>query len=234
MRKIKSGPVIMPLCLLVVAMALMVIAGCVENIKSTPPDEEHYHVGKVLLLPIQNGALHHGEGNVVRCAVCGTSYMTGPVPAGAEAVFTKHLKEMLLKKKVALVALSNQEYEEARARVMLRMSGGGEKEILAAIGRETGADAVMSGTLYVYKQRVGSSYAADSPASVGFDLDLIASKNAHLIWNRVFEETQQALSENLLTLGQFVKRKGKWLTAEELAVSGLEEVLKSFPSASGT
>jgi hypothetical protein len=228
----RSGRVLLGL---LVAVTLLGNIGCVQNVKSQPSEVKHYHIGKLLLLPIQNGALLHGEGNIVRCPVCGTSYMTGPVPSGAEAFLGERLKAMLLDKKVALVSLSKDEYKEVRTRVTLRMRDrGDEREILAAVGREMGADSVMRGTLYLFKKRVGSAYAADSPASVGFELDLIDAMNAHLVWNRVFEEAQRALSENLLTFGQFVKRKGKWLTAKELAVSGLEEVLKSLPTASGS
>jgi hypothetical protein len=49
------------------------------------------------------------------------------------------------------------------------------------------------------------------------------------IWDGSFDETQQPLFENLFNLSAFFKRKGKWITAEELAFSGLEKVLETLP-----
>jgi len=42
--------------------------------------------------------------------------------------------------------------------------------------------------------------------------------------------TQQALSENLLKFGSFIRRKASWLTAEELSSVGMDEMLKGFPT----
>ena len=53
--------------------------------------------------------------------------------------------------------------------------------------------------------------------------------NIHLLWNDHFDETQRPLSENLFQLGSFLQRKAKWITANEMAVSGLKDILKSFP-----
>ena len=49
-----------------------------------------------------------------------------------------------------------------------------------------------------------------------------------MIWNGHFEETQKPLSENVLDLGMFIKRKGSWVTADELAQGGLEDLLGRF------
>ncbi len=233
MRHIKAC--IIFVCLgIMVSAALMMLAGCLKSESRPLSEESHFSIGKLLLLPIQNGTQRNGEDQVVRCPVCGTSYMTGPVQGDHPEVFlTEQLKEMLKQRKVRLLSLSTEEYEEVRTRVVLGMKGGGERQILAAVGREMGADTVMIGTLYLFKKRIGSAYAADSPASVGFHLDLIDVKNSSVVWSRVFEETQRALSENLLTIGQFFKRKGKWLTAKALAVSGLEKILKTFPAPPG-
>ena len=44
----------------------------------------------------------------------------------------------------------------------------------------------------------------------------------------IFEEEQVSLTENLLTAGSFFKRKGAWVTAEELAVDGMRKAVKDM------
>ena len=35
--------------------------------------------------------------------------------------------------------------------------------------------------------------------------------------------------QDLLQIGTFLKRKGQWITAEEMAFSGLKKIIKNFP-----
>ena len=50
-----------------------------------------------------------------------------------------------------------------------------------------------------------------------------------MVWLGKFDETQRPLSENLLKIGSFIRRKGSWLTALELASVGMDEMLGKLP-----
>jgi len=50
-----------------------------------------------------------------------------------------------------------------------------------------------------------------------------------MVWSGRFDETQQALTDDLLKLGSFLRRKGVWLKAEELASVGMDEILAKLP-----
>ncbi|MBW1812882.1 MAG: hypothetical protein JRJ39_04170 [Deltaproteobacteria bacterium] len=109
-----------------------------------------------------------------------------------------------------------------------------ELELLMEAGRAANADAVIVGYLYRFQQRVGSRISADTPASVAFGIHLIDVKTRRQLWEGHFDETQRPLSENLFNIGKFIKRKASWVTAEEMAaeemaVSGLEELLETLP-----
>jgi TolB-like protein len=97
------------------------------------------------------------------------------------------------------------------------------------LGRGLQADAVITGTIYRFRQRVGASMAATTPASVSFAIEFIRVSDGRVLWSRAYDETQRSLDQNLFKLGRFLKKGGKWLTAEELAVFGLKEVMASFP-----
>jgi hypothetical protein len=67
------------------------------------------------------------------------------------------------------------------------------------------------------------------PASVSLDLHLLRVSDGAIVWKAQWNETQKSLSEDLFQLGEVAKRGLRWMTAEELAKSGLAEMLKSFP-----
>jgi hypothetical protein len=66
---------------------------------------------------------------------------------------------------------------------------------------------------------------------VGFEVHLIRVRDGKGIWQGKFDETQKALSENLLKIGSFFRRKASWLTAEELSSVGMDEMLVRLPGA---
>jgi hypothetical protein len=86
------------------------------------------------------------------------------------------------------------------------------------------ADLLLVPQVTYWHERVGSPNGVESPAGVALDFYLIDAKHERLTRAR-YEETQQALIENLLTAGKFADRGGKWVTATRLASDGIEEKL---------
>ena len=99
------------------------------------------------------------------------------------------------------------------------------------LGKELDVDFVFVGYLFRFEERIGSRIGVDRPASVGFDVHLLRVKDGKRVWDGKFDETQQALSENLLKIGSFVRRGAAWLKAEELSSVGMDEMLKRLPGA---
>ena len=97
------------------------------------------------------------------------------------------------------------------------------------IGKGLNVDFILVGYLFRFEERIGSSVGAEKPASVAFDLHLYRLKDEKMVWIAKFDETQRPLSENLFKIGSFFRRKARWLTAEELASVGLDEILKRLP-----
>jgi hypothetical protein len=65
---------------------------------------------------------------------------------------------------------------------------------------------------------------------VSFAIHLVGVKEDRVLWRGFFQETQQPLSENILKFTAFLRRRGRWLTAKDLASVGMDEVLVSFPA----
>lgn len=99
------------------------------------------------------------------------------------------------------------------------------------VGQIVFADAVITGRVLRFRERVGGELGAKSPASVSFVVDLWDVKRGDLIWSARFEETQKALSENLFAIGDVTQRGVKWLNAEELTHEGVKKAVKQLHQA---
>jgi hypothetical protein len=97
------------------------------------------------------------------------------------------------------------------------------------VGKKLEADFLFIGYVFRFEERIGSSVGVERPASVSFDLHLFRLRNEKMVWLGKFDETQRPLSENLLKIGSFIRRKGSWLTAAELASVGMDEMLGKLP-----
>jgi len=97
------------------------------------------------------------------------------------------------------------------------------------VGRHAGLYGVVIGGVYRFEEREGSALGVQRPASVAFDLYLIRAEDGKVLWSGVVDRTQRPLSENLLEARAFFKGGGGWVTAETLAIIGLESVIDTFP-----
>lgn len=90
--------------------------------------------------------------------------------------------------------------------------------------------------IYRFQERKGGNFAADKPASVAFHMHLM--KDGVLGRVFVYSEEQKALTQNLFTIGKYLQRGGKWVTADELAEeginAGLDELVAEPKGTSGT
>ena len=121
---------------------------------------------------------------------------------------------------------------DVEAMVGLAPVAGSRAERIAAIqkaGGRQGADAVLCAYVYAFRNRVGNAYGVETPAMVSFEMNLVSTATGRIVWRRDFTETQKTLNENLLHLGKFLQRKGRWVTAEEMATQAIEDLLASLP-----
>lgn len=114
---------------------------------------------------------------------------------------------------------------EASSRISASGEGPGDTETAGRVARELNADAAITGFLYRWKEREGSDYAVNNPASVFFDLCLVSPEDGSILWRGRFKKTQRSLSENLLDIRTFFKGKGKWMTANDLAGMGMNDLI---------
>ncbi|MGE0084370.1 MAG: hypothetical protein AB7S75_08100 [Desulfococcaceae bacterium] len=179
---------------------------------------------KILVVSFRNVSTGSGESSGIRCPLSGKIFAGGRVESTAEAVLDSHLAA-ILKKHPHFKFISPEQLRDIRSGLSEKS---GEGEILAETGRKLGADAVLAGHIYRFEDRVGGKFSVESPASVAFDLHFLRVPDGRVLWSGHFDETQKALTDNLFKLPTFLRRDGQWITAEQMAVSGLDTVMEAF------
>ena len=164
------------------------------------------------------------------CPVCKRVYSRGDILTGSQIILNRMLQEKMEARGTFRV-LALEKVEEALSH--RDQTPFEEKAVQSSIqaGKELNADFIIVGFLFRFEQRIGSAIGVEKPASVAFDIHFYRLRDGKMVWDGRFDETQQALSENLLKIGAFLRRKASWLTAEELASVGMDEVLGRFPGA---
>jgi TolB-like protein len=93
------------------------------------------------------------------------------------------------------------------------------------LGEFVHADAIVSGRVLRYRERVGEEWGVKSPASVSFVIEVWDVKRGDIVWSGRYDETQRPLSENIFAVREFSQRGARWLKADELALDGVKKAI---------
>lgn len=100
-----------------------------------------------------------------------------------------------------------------------------DESMAVVVARQLKADASLIGQVQVYQERVGGRFGANPPATVGFEAKLVAA-DGQTLWIGNYYERQRPMIEDMRG---FLDRWGMFITAEELAAYGVEQMLLEFP-----
>lgn len=149
-----------------------------------------------------------------------------PGPAAA-ALVAQRLADALAERGVSVVP------PEAVAGELNLERASGEKLDAASAARRVaeafGADGLALGSLWRYEERSGRAGGSLRAAAVGFEVTLHAAPSGEALWSAIFDERQQALTDNLFNAARYPGGGFRWLTAEELAAWGARETAGAAP-----
>lgn len=208
----------------------IVLCGACQLFRVRSTEERSFlpRLESVVVIGFRSAKSQRDKPKAVRNPVTGGAFSAPPVSAEVVNKMTAKLFEGV--RNVAdCEIISPGQARAVYSRLIASDPGRTRFEILQQIGQAFSADAVLVGYLYRWRERVGSDLAADQPASVAFDLSLIRSEDGTILWREKFDKTQKSLSENLLEWNTFVRGRGRWMTAEKLALLGLEGMLSRIP-----
>jgi len=133
-----------------------------ENVLSTSGKE------KILIFPFKNMAAVYGENVNSRCPICGKVFMTGEVAEDADNMLAEQLFILLKDRKDIQLIPASQSQGVISDLLSEDQKSLSERDLLVETGRVLKADWVLSGYIFRFRERVGSKYSVDLPASVTF------------------------------------------------------------------
>ena len=208
---------------------IVLLGGCMakdqgRSLYSGPPIES----GKIVFLGFKPALSPGQEPTYFHNPMTGGSVRSEPVSQSLTDIISDKLYTLLADAK-DYEFINLREIKKLTDPSLFEANSNDDIKIIQTIGKAVSADVALSGYLYRIHEREGSEYAADSPASVAFDIYLISVKDGQFLWKGSFDQTQKSLSENLLEFKTFLKFKGKWVDAGTLAEIGLKELVSNMP-----
>jgi hypothetical protein len=148
---------------------------------------------------------------------------TVKVPIDAGATVTQLLWSRLSTRQ-GVTVLAPSESVKALASEATPQSSVGQSPAVT-VAQQLKADASLIGQVLVYQERVGGRFGANPPATVGFEVKVVAA-DGQVLWVGNYYERQRPMIEDMMG---FVQRWGMFVTAEELATYGVDHLLLEFP-----
>lgn len=106
---------------------------------------------------------------------------------------------------------------------------GGLSATVAMIGQKVNCDGVLITTVKRFKQREGSEFASDSPASTEFKMVLRHTQNGAVLWSTEYRETQDSFLANIFSYEKMQSRGFKWVSVEQLMEQAISQRLGECP-----
>ena len=148
---------------------------------------------------------------------------TVTVPTGAGDIVTQLLWSRLRSRQGVTVLAPSEAAKALTSQTTAQPSAGQSQAVTVA--KQLKADASLIGQVLVYQERVGGRFGASPPATVGFEAKIVAA-DGQVLWEGNYYERQRPMTEDVMG---FIQRHGVFVTAEELAIYGVEHMLLEFP-----
>ncbi|MEW6667192.1 MAG: hypothetical protein AB1512_18470 [Thermodesulfobacteriota bacterium] len=184
-------------------------------------------VERVALLPFFKGVLTYNVQDSLTCPVCRLIEDSDSNVPDADRILTE-LVQKRLEKRFGYAVVHPSKVKAVYDSMPKDETKDTPLSLAQRLGRHLGASHVVVGNVWRFRERVGGSMGVESPASVAFLIHLVEVATGTVLWKGTFNETQRSLSENILDAPAFFKRGAKWLTAEELARHGVDDLFRKM------
>lgn len=187
---------------------------------------------KIAIIPFFKGKLDinsdEPEDKLLTCSIEQLCYISEDIRMGADQKLTS-FTQTALTERLGSQILPKDFVAGAISKITPFHSEATPKSIAIETGKSLGADFVIVGSVWRYRNRVSARGSSDQPTSVAFVVYLLDVTNGNTIWKNSYIKSQTALTDDISNLAAVIKGGIKWLNADELAQLGVDEVFKEFP-----
>ncbi len=201
----------------------LIFSSCASQSISIKPVAEPGPIYNLMVIPFKNMSIE--DSDTAAGPLSGMVFMTEKVSNESVDFMTNRLVA-LIKKRTDFNVIPVEFSPDIVSPDMVNIS---EQKKIVDLGGDYKADAVLAGYIYRFRERKGSRFSVETPASVAFVLHIISVSGQRIVWTGSFDETQQSLFENLLQIKTFIKRKASWITAEHMADAALTDLIEALP-----
>ena len=183
---------------------------------------------KIGVLPFFKGRRSTDTGETLICPICELSFKSENIKDSADRAITSYVQEALERRyrdKVIFLDEVSRVFQE----IPRDDTKDTPRSLAQKAGEALGADLMIAGTVWRYRDRVRDPMGPGRGASVAFDMYLMEVPSGRALWKVKFDETQRPLTEDIRGAKGLIKKGVRWLSADELARYGVEEVFKRFP-----
>jgi len=169
------------------------------------------------------------EQNMLSCSLSQVCALDPSIRLGADRAVTRMVFDWLnIRFDRELIPLERS--REGFVQLAVDLENDTPRKLTKDLGNMIGADLIVTGTVWRYRDRGGVDGFPDSPASVGFVIYLVDVETGTCIWQGIFDGSQESLTR--ISLKSPLKMEGslKWLSANELAKRGVNVAMKAFPT----
>jgi len=226
----KSKGVAICVMIAVWCIAGLIVDGYLTNRAAAQSRAEPINIQweKIGVMPFFKGRRSADTGETLTCSICELSFKSENMKDGADRAITSYVQEALERRyrdKVIAFDEVSRVYQE----IPRDDTKDTPRSLAQKAGEALGADLMIAGTVWSYRDRVRDPMGPGRGASVAFDMYLIEVSGAKTVWKKRFDETQRPLTEDIRGAKKLIKKGARWLSADELARYGVEEVFKKFP-----
>jgi hypothetical protein len=183
---------------------------------------------KIGVMPFFKGKRSADTGENLTCPICELSFKSENIKDSADRAMTTYVQEALERRyRDKVIAL------DEVSRVYQEISRDDTKDTPRSLARKAGealgANLMIVGAVWRYRDRVRDPMGPGRGASVAFEMYLIEVPSGMTAWKAKFDETQRPLTKDIRGSKLLIKTGARWLSADELARYGVEEAIKKFP-----
>jgi len=183
---------------------------------------------KIGVVPFFKGRRSTDTGESLSCPICELYFKAENIKGDADRVLTRYVQEALVKRYAEKVVAFD-EVSRIYQEIPKDDTKDTPRSLAIKVGESLGVDIMIVGTVWRYRDRPRDDLEAQRGASVAFDIYLIEVSSGKTVWKTKFDKTQRTLTEDIRGAKELLKKGARWLSADELARYGINEILKKFP-----